>query len=426
MTLTIFLGALLGPMALGVPIAFALILSGVALMMYMDIFDAQIVAQNVLNGADSFPLMAVPFFLLAGEVMNTGGLSKRIVNLAMALVGHVRGGLGFVAIFAACVLSSLSGSAVADAAALGALLYPMMIKSGHDPARTGGLLASASVIGPIIPPSIGFILYGVIGGVSITKLFLAGIVPGLLIALALCITWLIVARKEQFELPPRQSREVRVKALVDSIWALMLPVIIIVGLKFGVFTPTEAGVVAAVYSLFVSMVVYRELAPSELFNVFVAAAKITAVVMFLVACAAVSAWLITVADVPGDLVALLEPLMDNQTLLLLAIMVLIVLVGTAMDMTPTILVMTPVLMPIIKQAGIDPVYFGVLFIINNSIGLITPPVGTVLNVICGVSKLSMEDLMKGVVPFLIAELIVLFLLVLFPQLVTVPVAWFGR
>ncbi|CDZ58264.1 TRAP transporter large permease [Neorhizobium galegae] len=426
MTLTIFLGALLGPMALGVPIAFALILSGVALMMYMDIFDAQIVAQNVLNGADSFPLMAVPFFLLAGEVMNTGGLSKRIVNLAMALVGHVRGGLGFVAIFAACVLSSLSGSAVADAAALGALLYPMMIKSGHDPARTGGLLASASVIGPIIPPSIGFILYGVIGGVSITKLFLAGIVPGLLIALALCITWLIVARKEQFELPPRQSREVRIKALVDSIWALMLPVIIIVGLKFGVFTPTEAGVVAAVYSLLVSMVVYRELAPSELFNVFVAAAKITAVVMFLVACAAVSAWLITVADVPGDLVALLEPLMDNQTLLLLAIMVLIVLVGTAMDMTPTILVMTPVLMPIIKQAGIDPVYFGVLFIINNSIGLITPPVGTVLNVICGVSKLSMEDLMKGVMPFLIAELIVLFLLVLFPQLVTVPVAWFGR
>lgn len=426
MTLTIFLGALLGPMALGVPIAFALILSGVALMMYMDIFDAQIVAQNVLNGADSFPLMAVPFFLLAGEVMNTGGLSKRIVNLAMALVGHVRGGLGFVAIFAACVLSSLSGSAVADAAALGALLYPMMIKSGHDPARTGGLLASASVIGPIIPPSIGFILYGVVGGVSITKLFLAGIVPGLLIAVALCIAWLIVARKEQFELPKRQSRELRMKAFVDSIWALMLPVIIIVGLKFGVFTPTEAGVVAAVYSLFVSMVVYRELAPSELFNVLVAAAKITAVVMFLVACAAVSAWLITVADVPGDLVKLIEPLMDNQTLLLLAIMVLIVVVGTAMDMTPTILVMTPVLMPIIKQAGIDPVYFGVLFIINNSIGLITPPVGTVLNVICGVSKLSMEDLMKGVMPFMIAELIVLFLLVLFPQLVTVPVAWFGH
>ncbi|MBD9627166.1 TRAP transporter large permease subunit [Ensifer sp. ENS06] len=426
MTVTIFLGALLGPMALGVPIAFALIISGVALMLFLGLFDAQIVAQNVLNGADSFPLMAVPFFLLAGEVMNTGGLSRRIVALAMAMVGHIRGGLGFVAIFAACILSSLSGSAVADAAALGALLLPMMLKSGHDPARAGGLLASASIIGPIIPPSIGFILYGVVGGVSITKLFLAGIFPGLMIAAALCITWLIVARKEQFELPPRQSARVRLGALLDSVWALLLPVIIIVGLKFGVFTPTEAGVVAAVYALFVSMVIYRELTPGQLFHVFVAAAKITSVVMFLVACAAVSAWLITVADVPGALAALVEPLMDNQTLLLIAIMVLIVVVGTAMDMTPTILVMTPVLMPIIKQAGIDPVYFGVLFIINNSIGLITPPVGTVLNVICGVSKLTMADLMKGVWPFLIAELIVLFLLVLFPELVTVPVSWFGH
>ncbi|RVH38619.1 TRAP transporter large permease subunit [Sinorhizobium meliloti] len=426
MTVSIFLGALLGPMALGVPIAFALILSGMALMLYLGLFDAQIVAQNVLNGADSFPLMAVPFFLLAGEVMNTGGLSRRIVALAMAMVGHIRGGLGFVAIFAACILSSLSGSAVADAAALGALLLPMMLKSGHDPARAGGLIASASIIGPIIPPSIGFILFGVVGGVSITKLFLAGIFPGLMIAAALSITWLIVARKEQFELPPRQSRRLRLRAFVDSLWALFLPVIIIVGLKFGVFTPTEAGVIAAVYSLFVSMVVYRELAPAQLFHVFVSAAKISAVVMFLVACAAVSAWLITVADVPGALAALLEPLMGNQTALLIAIMVLIVIVGTAMDMTPTILIMTPVLMPVIKQAGIDPVYFGVLFIINNSIGLITPPVGTVLNVICGVSKLSMEDLMKGVMPFLFAELIVLFLLVLFPELVTVPVSWFGR
>lgn len=422
MTVSIFLGALLVPMALGVPIAFALIISGVALMMYLGLFDAQIVAQSVLNGADSFPLMAVPFFLLAGEVMNTGGLSRRIVDLAMALVGHIRGGLGFVAIFAACILSSLSGSAVADAAALGALLYPMMVKSGHDPARTGGLIASASIIGPIIPPSIGFILYGVIGGVSITKLFLAGIFPGLMIAAALCITWLFVARKEQFTLPPRQSGALRLKAFVDAIWALMLPVIIIFGLKFGVFTPTEAGVVAAVYSLFVSMVIYRELPPTKLFGVFVSAAKITSVVMFLVACASVSAWLVTVADVPGELVSLLEPLMDNQTLLLLAIMALVILVGTAMDMTPTILIMTPVLMPVIKEAGIDPVYFGVLFIINNSIGLITPPVGTVLNVICGVAKLNMEQLMKGVMPFLIAEIIVLLLLVLFPQLVTVPVA----
>ncbi|ERM01218.1 dehydroascorbate transporter [Brucella intermedia 229E] len=427
MTLLIFLAALLVPMALGVPVAFALIISGAALMMYMDLFDAQIVAQNVLNGADSFPLMAVPFFLLAGEIMNAGGLSRRIVNLALVMVGHVRGGLGFVAIFAACVIASLSGSAVADAAALGALLFPMMRNAGHEPGRAAGLIASASIIAPIIPPSIGFILFGVIGGVSITKLFLAGIFPGLMIAVALCVTWFILARREQFDLPKKAAPGARMRAFLDSIWALMLPVIIIVGLRFGVFTPTEAGVVAAVYSLFVATVIYRELPLSRLYPAMVDAAKTTAVVMFLVASASVSAWMITVADVPGgELADLVRPLMDNQTLLLLAIMLMVVLVGMAMDMTPpTILILTPVLMPIIKEAGIDPVYFGVLFIINNSIGLITPPpVGTVLNVVCGVARLPFEKVMTGVLPFLIAQLVVLFLMVLFPQLVTVPMGWF--
>jgi tripartite ATP-independent transporter DctM subunit len=425
MVIAVFLGSLLGTMALGMPIAFALVLSGVALMVHMDLFDGQIVAQTILQGADSFTLIAVPFFMLAGEVMNQGGLSKRIVDLAVALVGHRRGGLGFVCILAACVLSSLSGSAVADAAALAALLMPMMVKSGHDPARSGGLIAASAIIGPIIPPSIGFILYGVVGGVSITKLFLAGIAPGLMIGAALCVAWLLVIRKERFALPARASWAQKRQALVASLWALMLPVIIIFGLKFGVFTPTEAGVVAAVYSLFVAMVIYRELTPAMLYGVFLAAAKTTAVVMFLVAAASVSAWLITIADLPGAMVALLEPLMDNQTLLLVAIMVLIVAVGTAMDMTPTILILTPVLLPVIKQAGIDPVYFGVLFIINNSIGLITPPVGTVLNVVCGVGNISMEKLIRGVWPFMIAQLVVLMLLVLFPALVTVPAAFFA-
>lgn len=426
MVVAVFLSSLLGTMAIGMPIAFALILSGVALMIHLGLFDSQIVAQNVINGADSFPLMAVPFFLLAGEVMNTGGLSRRIVDLAMTLVGHIRGGLGFVVILAACLIASLSGSAVADAAALSALLMPMMLKSGHSAGRSGGLIASAAIIGPIIPPSIGFVLFGVIGGVSITKLFLAGIAPGLMIALALCVAWLLVVRREEIVLPPRRSGRERLNAFADSLWALFLPVIIIVGLKFGVFTPTEAGVVAAVYSLFVAMVVYRELRPGQLFDVFVSAAKTTSVVMFLVAAAGVSAWLITVADLPGQLAAMLDPLMDSPMLLMVAIMLLVIAVGTAMDMTPTILILTPVLMPVIRQAGIDPVYFGVLFIINNSIGLITPPVGTVLNVVCGVSKLTMEDLMKGVWPFLLAQLAVLALLILFPELVTVPAQWLAR
>jgi TRAP-type transport system large permease protein len=421
----VFTLSLLGAMALGMPIAFALIVCGVALMYQLDIFDSQIVAQNIINGADSFPLMAVPFFMLAGEIMNTGGLSRRIVNVALAFVGHVKGGLGYVAIVASCILSALSGSAVADAAALSALLIPMMTKAGHDKARSGGLIAAAGIIGPVIPPSIGFVIFGVVGGVSITKLFLAGIVPGILIAVSLCCAWWLQVRKENIASPPQQTWAQSGRAFVDGAWALGLPFIIIFGLKFGVFTPTEAAVVAAVYSLFVATCIYRELKLNQLYEVFVSAALSTSVVMFLVAAALVSSWLITVAEIAGQVVELVRPFMDNQMLRLLAIMVIVVIVGTALDMTPTILILTPILMPAIKQAGIDPVYFGVLFIINNAIGLITPPVGVVLNVVCGVSRITMEDIIKGVWPFMIAQLIVLFLLVLFPVLVTGPAKWFG-
>jgi TRAP-type transport system large permease protein len=401
-----------------------LIVCGIALMYHLSIFDAQIVAQNIINGADSFPLMAVPFFILAGEVMNTGGLSKRIVNAGLALVGHVRGGLGYVAIMAACVLSALSGSAVADAAVLSSLLIPMMVKAGHNKARSGGLIAACGVIGPVIPPSIGFIIFGVVGGVSITKLFLAGIFPGLLIGAALACAWWWEARKENVTPPPRQSWAQAGRAALDSAWALGLPMIILFGLKFGVFTPTEAAVVAAVYSLFVATCVYRELKVSQLYQTFVTAALTTSIIMFLVAAALVSSWLLTVSEIASQVVELLRPFMDNKTLLMAAIMVIVVIVGTALDMTPTILILTPVLMPIIKSAEIDPVYFGVLFIINNSIGLITPPVGTVLNTVAGVGRMKMDDVTRGVMPFMAAEFAIMFLMVLFPQLVTVPAKWF--
>jgi tripartite ATP-independent transporter DctM subunit len=426
MTVFIFLGSLLAVMALGVPIAYALLLSGVALMWHLDMFDAQILAQNVINGADSFPLLAVPFFMLAGEIMNVGGLSLRIVRLALTLVGHKRGGLGFVAIVAACLLAALSGSAVADTAALAALLLPMMVKAGHDKARAGGLIASAGIIAPVIPPSIGFVIFGVAANVSISKLFLAGIVPGLLMGLSIAVAWWWVAKRENVQPPPKASWAERGKALRESTWALVLPVIVIAGLKLGVFTPTEAAVVAAVYALLVATLVYRELHWRQLQEVFISAAKTTAVIMFLVAAAMVSAWLITVADIPAKTIELLQPFMGNQTLLLVAIMVLVMAVGTAMDMTPTILIMTPVLMPVVKAAGIDPVYFGVLFIINCAIGLITPPVGTVLNVVAGVGKLKMDDVTRGVLPFMIAEFTVMFLMVFFPWLVTGPAKWFTQ
>jgi tripartite ATP-independent transporter DctM subunit len=424
MTIAVFLGSLLGAMAIGMPIAFALIVCGIALMVQLDMFDAQIIATNIINGADSFPLMAVPFFMLAGEIMNAGGLSRRIVAFAMAIVGHVRGGLGYVAVMAGCLLAAVSGSAVADAAALSSLLVPMMVAAGYNKARSAGLVAGAGIIGPIIPPSIAFVLFGVAGGLSITKLFLAGIVPGLLLGLALVLTWWWLMRNETVTVQRRTSLRDVGRALVEGSWALGLPAIIIVGLKFGVFTPTEAAVVAAVYSLCVAMLVYRELSLRQLYAVFLAAARTTGVIMFLVAASLVSAWLITVAELPDKIVILLAPFIDQPVLLMLIMMFLVFVIGGPMDMTPTILILTPILLPVVKQAGIDPIYFGVLFVINNSIGLITPPVGTVLNVVCGVSKISMDDLLKGVLPFLLAELGVLLLLILFPSLVMVPLKWF--
>ena len=425
MTIFIFVGSLLAAMALGIPISFALLVCGAALMVHLGMFDAQILAQNVIHGADSYPLLAVPFFLLAGELMNVGGLSRRIVNVALVLVGHIRGGLGYVTIVAACLLAALSGSAIADAAALSTMLLPMMVAAGYDKGRAAGLIASAGIIAPVVPPSIGFVIFGVAANVSISKLFLAGIFPGLLIGLGLCAAWWWVVRREDLTPPPRASFREILHAIIDGFWALMLPGIIIVGLRFGIFTPTEAGVVVAVYSLFVATCIYRELKLSELYTLFVSSAVTTSVVMFLVAAALVSSWLITVSEISAQVVDLLKPFMGNNMLLMFAIMVIVVIVGTALDMTPTILILTPILMPIIKTAGIDPVYFGVMFIINNSIGLITPPVGIVLNVVCGVSRISMEDIIKGVWPFMIAELIVLFLMVLFPELVTIPAKWFS-
>ncbi len=424
MTIFVFVASLIGAMALGIPIAFALLVCGAALMWHLDMFDAQILAENVIHGADSYPLLAIPFFLLAGEVMNAGGLSRRIVNLALIMFGHVRGGLGFVTIFAALLLAALSGSAVADAAALSALLLPMMTAAGYDRARSGGLIASASIIAPVLPPSIGYVVFGVAANVSISRLFMAGIFPGIMLALTLCATWWWISRRDRFTPPPRRPLRDLGVALREAVWALVLPVIIIVGLKMGVFTPTEAGVVAAVYALFISTVVYRELKLSALYGVFVRAVRTSAVVMFLVAAAAVSAWLITVANIPAEVVALLEPLIGTPTLLMIAIMVLVMIVGTALDLTPTILILTPVLMPLVKAAGIDPVYFGVLFMINNAIGLITPPVGVVLNTVAGVGRVGMDAVTRGVLPFMVAEFVIMFVMVLFPSLVTVPARWF--
>ena len=369
MTVFIFVASLLGAMALGMPLAFSLLVSGVALMLHLDTFDTQIVSQNLINGADNFPLMAVPFFMLAGELMNAGGMSRRIVNSAMVWVGHFRGGLGYVAVFAAIIMASLSGSAVADTAALAAVLMPMMRKAGYRMDRSAGLIAAGGIIAPVIPPSIGFILFGVIGGVSISKLFMAGIFPGLLMGLALIITWWIVARNDDVQVAPRVPMLEKLKVTANAFWSYLLAITIIGGMKMGVFTPTEAAVVAVVYSLFVGLFIYREIKVKDLYGLILNAAKTSSIVMFLVAAALVSAWLITVASIPAQIVALMEPFIDNKMLLMVMLMLIVLVVGTALDFAPTVLILTPVLMPLVRQAGIDPVYFGVLCIINNAIGL---------------------------------------------------------
>ncbi|MGE8318704.1 MAG: TRAP transporter large permease subunit [Comamonas sp.] len=425
MTIAVFLIALLGAMALGVPIAFSLLACGVALMIQLGTFDTQILAQNLLEGVNNYPLMAVPFFMLAGELMNAGGLSRRIVTVAEALVGHVRGGLGYVAILACLIVASISGSAVADTAAVAALLIPMMRNSGYNVPRAAGLIASGGIIAPVVPPSIPIVVFGVASQLSITKLFMTGIFPGIMMAVTLAITWWLCAKKETNITPGRKfEARVFVRALVDGVWALVLPGVIIGGMKFGVFTPTEAAVVAVVYALVVGLFVYRELKLPAIPRLMLVAAKTSSTVMFLVAAALVSAWLITIADIPAQTTALLEPFMGNKILLMFVIMLLVIVVGTALDLMPTVLILTPILMPVVKQAGIDPYYFGVMFIMNNAIGLLTPPVGTVLNVVAGVAKTKLDDVIKGVWPFLLAQTILMFLFVLFPQLITVPASWF--
>jgi tripartite ATP-independent transporter DctM subunit len=300
---------------------------------------------------------------------------------------------------------------------------PMMRDAGYRMDRSAGLIAAGGIIAPVIPPSIGFILFGVIGGVSISKLFMAGIFPGILMGVALLVTWWIVARKDDVKVTERVAMKEKVRVTVDAFWCYLLAITIIGGMKMGVFTPTEAAVVAVVYSLLIGLFVYREIKLKDLYGIILAAAKTSSVVMFLVAAALVSAWLITIANIPAQVVEMLRPFIDNPTLLMIMLMLLVLVVGTALDFAPTVLILTPVLMPLVREAGINPVYFGVLFIINNAIGLLTPPVGTVLNVVCGVGRIPMHEVIRGVMPFLISQVVVMGLLVAFPILVLGPLKW---
>ena len=423
LSFVVFIVGMLTLMGIGMSMALALVLTGAAMAWTLDFWDTQLLAQNLVAGVDSFPLLAVPFFILAGELMNSGGISRRIIDMAQAWVGHIRGGLGFVTIAAAILMASMSGSALADTAALATILLPMMRKQGYPMNTSAGLVASGGIIAPIIPPSMPFVIYGVTTNTSISLLFLSGIVPGLIMAIGLIIAWKVELRRIDLPEGKPQPMRQRLKTSVKAFWAMLMPVIIIGGMKTGIFTPTEAAVVAAFYALVVALFIHREMKVVEIYEVLLRAAKTTGIVMFLCAGAQVASYMITLADLPGVLINWLGPLVESPRFLVAVMMVAQVMIGMVLDLTPTILIFAPVMLPIAVKAGVDPVYFGLMFVLNGSIGLITPPVGTVLNVIAGVGKMPIHHVIRGVSPFLITYLCILVLFVVFPQIVTAPVAW---
>lgn len=418
--LAAFLLGLFGFILLNIPIAFALILTTVVLMLLLtgDV-STPIIAQSVIRGVDSFPLMAIPFFILAGEIMNEGGISRRIVEFARALVGHVTGGLGYVGVVASMLFAGVSGSAVADTSAIGSILLPMMDKEGYKKASSASLIAAAGTIGPVIPPSIPMILFGVIGGVSVVKMFLGGIVPGILIGIGLMVVWYFHSKKQGYKSNNKSTLGDVGCAGKSAFWALILPIIILGGIITGIYTPTEAGVIAVVYSLFVGKFAYKELKLTRMPRILTASAKSTAIVLLLCGAAMSAAYLITTAQIPslltGTLIALSN---DNVYLVMFFINILLLLVGMVMDLTPALLILGPMLLPIATGFGLDPVYFGVVMVVNLCIGLITPPVGTVLYVVCGISKLSMGDLVRPVLPFVAVMIVVLGLITYIPELIT--------
>ncbi|MCE5266225.1 MAG: TRAP transporter large permease subunit [Deltaproteobacteria bacterium] len=417
----LFLSSLFGFVLLGMPIAIALFLTALVLSWSMDSWSPALVVQTVFRGVDNFPLMAIPFFLLAGEIMNTGGIAQRIIMVAKAMFGHVRGGLGYVTVVASMLISGVSGSAVADASAIGSILYPVMKKEGYDPPKAAALFAAATTNGPIIPPSIPMVVFGVIANVSVIRLFIGGIIPGIILGTGLMIGWWLHVRgKQRYHVEGKFSLIFALKACLDAFWALFLMVIILGGILLGICTATEAAVVSAVYAFIVSFFIYRELKVKDFLPVLVNTCRGTAVVLFVCGAAMAAAYFITTAQIPEMLSALLLKLSGgNWVIFMFWVNILLLIVGCVMDLVPALLILGPMLHPIAtQQYGLDPVYFGVVIIVNLCIGLITPPVGNILFVACGLSKIPMAQMARAIWPNIVIGIIVIFIVTYLPWTVT--------
>ena len=402
-------------LVIGVPVAVSLAIASLAYIL-IDGLPSVVLIHNMINGIDSFPLLAIPFFILAGHLMNTGGITNKIFAFARACVGWMYGGLGHVNVGASVIFAGMSGAAVADAGGLGNIEIKAMKDAKYDTDFSVGITAASSIIGPIIPPSLPLVIYGVTASVSIGELFVAGLVPGLLMAVSLMLMVAYYARKRNY--PRDKSFELQrlIETFKGAFLPLLTPAIIIGGISTGVFTPTESAVAAVMYSLFLGVVVYKTLTFKHLVKVSMETIETTAAILLIIASAAIFAWILTANQVADHLGSFLLSLSDDKTVLLLIIMLLVLVMGMFMETIAAITILVPLLMPIAATVGIDPVHLGIIVILNLMIGLLTPPVGMVLYVLSEVSNVKFEQCVKATVPFLIPLTIVLLLVVFFPDL----------
>jgi len=418
----LLVGIMIALLLTGMPVAFAI---GIASVVYILLSGAgiqpMVLAQMTVSGADSFILMAVPFFIFAGELMNAGGITRRLVAFAEAAVGGIRGGLAYVVIIVNMIMAGVSGAAIADAAAVGSVMIPSMVRSGYRRGFAGAVNAAAATVGPVVPPSVGFIIYASVAStpsmtVSVDKLFLAGAIPGVILGLYMMAVCWIVARRSNLPRGERTSLWKFLLGLKDALLALLMPVIILGGIVGGVVTPTEAGVLAVLYGLFVGVVVYREIKPRDLPYLLAKSAKQTALIMFIIATAKAFGWLLTFIGAPEMLMSGFGSISDQAWVFLLIMNVMIIFLGCFMEGGSLMIILTPLLLPALMKYNIDLIHFGVVFQLNIMIGLLTPPIGMLLYVITGVSNVPMNEILKDLWPFLIAILLVLLLITYIPAI----------
>ncbi|MDN7247114.1 TRAP transporter large permease [Planococcus shenhongbingii] len=401
---------------INVPIAVALGLAS-ALVFFIDgNVSLIVIMQRMFNSVDSFPLMAIPFFILAGKLMESGGISQRLIHLANVIFGRVKGGLAIVSIVACAFFAAISGSAAATTAAVGALLIPAMVKKGYDKSFSTAVQAAGGTIGIMIPPSVPLVLYGVAAGVSVSELFIAGVIPGLLVMVSLIILVYIISLIQGYGGGEKFGFVDFLKALADAFLALMMPVIILGGIYGGIFTPTEAAVVAVVYGLIVGIFIYREIKLKDLANIFTSSVVVTAVIMFIIAGASVFGYYLTRKRIPAELTELMLGVTENWIIALLIINAILLICGMFLETSAAIIILTPILVPIVSALEVDLVHFGIIMIVNLGIGFITPPVGVNLFVAANIAGTKFESLLKAIVPFIFVMIIDVILVSFIPSI----------